>query len=140
MVICVREGDYLMALEEPARAMDRYVLGFDYVEHDPKLEAEQIQFLKKYQSKLARSSRKVFYIVIYVICVFFAVAPLFMARFFGAQLGALAMSVVTCLLVFIPGAWVSLQSLTKIIAAERLVSNQVPAGLACASSVPARSI
>lgn len=138
--IGVKEGDYLMSLEEPARAMDRYVLGFDYVEHDPERETEQIQFLKKYRPKLARESRKAFYITVYVICVFFAVAPMFMARFFGAQLGALLLSVMSCLLVFLPGAWVSLQSYSKIIAAERLVGNQARAGLAGAPSEPPRSI
>lgn len=131
----VKEGDYLMSLKEPARAMDRYVLGFDYVEHNPARETEQIQLLKKYQPKLARNWRKAFYIATYAMCVFFAVAPLLTARFFGTQWGVLAMSVVTCLIVFIPGAWVSLQSLAKIIAAERLVNNQV-----LASSEPARSI
>lgn len=126
----VKEGNYLMSLEEPARAMDRYVLGFDYVEHRPDRETEQIQFQNEYQSKLARDWRKAFYIVVYFICVFFAVAPMFFARLFGAELGALALSVVSCLLIFIPGGWLSLRSYTKIIAAERLVNNQVRAGWA----------
>lgn len=133
----VKEGDYLMSLEEPARAMDRYVLGFDYVEHDPTREAEQIQFLKKYQPAFARRWRKFAYGVVYVVCVFFAVAPLCLAGFFTRQPGALATAVITCLVVFVPGAWMTLQTLIKIIAAEKLVQHQIPAKAKLASSLSA---
>ena len=138
--IGVRDGDYLMSLEEPARAMGLYVFGFDYVEHDSSRETEQIQFLKKYQRNWVRRSWKIFYTTVYVMCVFFAVAPLLLARYFDSQLSVLTVFVLTCLVVFVPGAWMSLQSLGKIIAAERLVSSQVSEVLVSPESSPSRSI
>lgn len=135
--IGVKDGDYLMSLEEPAKAMDRYVMGFDYVEYDPLRESEQIQFLKKYQPAFARRWRKFAYGVVYVFCVFFAVAPLCLAGFFTRQPGALAIAVITCLVVFAPGAWMTLQTLIKIIAAEKLVQHQIPAKAKSASSLSA---
>lgn len=121
--ISIQEGDYILSLNEPAKAMDRYIQGHEYLETINDKEELSIQFCKKYKTKFSRNWRKTFYFILYFTFAFLAGSPLFFGTLFLKHLGQWILVSGTCFMLFIPVAWYALKSLINISAAEKFIDS-----------------
>ncbi|WFF82863.1 hypothetical protein [Delftia tsuruhatensis] len=122
--IKVAEGDYLLNLPDSSIAMDRYVRGVEYLEFVNFQSTSRIRLKLRYRRRFSRVWRKWIYIGMYAVFAFLAVFPLFFGSLFIKNLNQWFIFAPLSLLVFGIPAAMSLQSVAKIIAAEKLVRQQ----------------
>lgn len=120
-----QEVEYLLALPESARALRLYVMGLPYLQHTATAVGSQVSFKRKYESRTARTSRKVAYLVAYGLFYALGAAPLFSVplSLFGLT-PTLSLFLTTAFFCW-PLAALSLWSGMRITAAESLVRVQM---------------
>jgi hypothetical protein len=117
------EVEYLLSLEEPARALKDYVIGRPYLEHVGG-EMVSIRFKGKYQRTWYRKFRLYSSGSLYVVLVLLAFSPLFLSKTMFKEPGQLLTALIVCFVAFVPNAWSALDSSMRIYRAGELVRNQ----------------
>jgi len=118
------EIEYLLSLQDSARALQDYVLGSAYLVHQVTAGAKQITFKKKYMRPWARHWRKAGYLVLYAFFYLVGVAPLILPAFKVLQISSALTTFVFSVVFFFPAAFLALRAGYRISRAEVLVSTQ----------------
>lgn len=118
------EIEYLLTLNDSARALRDYVLGRPYLQHYATAQANQVTFQEKYQPKLTRLWRKIWYLGLYF--VFFAgvFSPLFLPAFKALQASQALVLFAFTFSLLVPPGFLALRAGVRIARAENLVVNQ----------------
>lgn len=104
--------------------MERYVRGVEYLEFITLHSTSRIRLKLRYRRRFSRVWRKSIYIGAYAVFALLAVFPLFFGNLFIKNLNQWFIFAPLSLMIFSIPAAMSLQSVAKIIAAEKLVKQQ----------------
>jgi hypothetical protein len=118
-----KEVEYLLSLEEPARALKDYVIGRPYLEHVGS-EMIQIRLKGKYQRTLYRKFRMYSYGALYFALAFLAFFPLFVSTTMFKEPGQLLTTLIVFFIAAAPNAWSALDNSMRIYRAGELAKNQ----------------
>lgn len=118
------EVEYLLSLQDSARALKDYAFGGIYLEHRATAGGQQISFRVKYSTPWSRRWRKAAYVALYLVFYFAALAPLFLFVFKVLQLSPALSALAFCMIFFLPMAILALRAAIRIGRAEALVRTQ----------------
>lgn len=125
--IGIDEGDYLTSLKDPAKALDRYVKGHEHLIFVPSSAGgPQVAFQPHLLKSWSRSWRKWAYVAAYVVSFVLAIWPLFFGAWLVSNPSQWILTMGISAAVFGPSAAIALNAIAKIVAAERLVTEQLP--------------
>lgn len=118
------EIEYLLTLHDSARSLKDYVLGKPYLEHLATAAGSQVVFKRKFEARLVRFSRKVFFFVLYLLCYFAGFAPVALPVFKAMSPAQVLVTFAFTALLFFPAAFLALRAGVRVARAEVLVKNQ----------------
>lgn len=118
------EIEYLLTLQDSAKALKEYVLGRQYLEYLATANGSQLIFKQKFIRKFSRLWRKAIYLLLYISCYLLGFAPIMLPAFKAIPPGQALVAFAFTASLFFPAGFFALKAGVRIARAETLIKSQ----------------